>query len=254
MKNLEPCQFLEWDSTFFGVRIGQILKNSLDTETVRQIDKWSKNYRVDCLYLVTDADDSSTIRLAEDNGFHQVEIRILYESNLTGWDPDARQKSNQDVVIRNVRNTDIPQLQQIAKNSYQNSRWYFDPCFPEEKCQEFYQSWIKKSAEGGASFVLVADIDGEILGYISGNRQADHPEGSFELTAVKETSRRSGIGHELFASSLDWYIQHSVNRVIVNTQGRNLGTQRMIMRFGFLPFKVHLFYHRWMTDCAGKFP
>ena len=249
MTDHDPCQFLEWDSTFFGVRIGQVHKNSLDRETVDQITKWSNKNQIDCLYLVTDADDSLTIRLAEDNGFRLVEIRILYESNLSGWDPITRPKSNQDVVIRNVRIEDIPQLQEIAKNSYQNSRWYFDPCFPEAKCQEYYQLWIKKSAEGGASFVLVADNNGEILGYISGNRQSDIQEGSFELTAVKENARRSGIGHELFASSLDWYIQHSVKQVIVNTQGRNLGTQRMILRFGFLPYKVQLFYHRWITNC-----
>jgi GNAT superfamily N-acetyltransferase len=61
-------------------------------------------------------------------------------------------------------------------------------------------------------------------------------------------SRGFGIGHELFASGLDWYLREGVDRIFVNTQARNIPTQRMIQRHGFISKSVQLYYHKWFTD------
>jgi dTDP-4-amino-4,6-dideoxy-D-galactose acyltransferase len=247
-KITEPCQFLRWDSDFFGFRIARVYDRHLRATDLETIFAWCDSKSVDCLYFLADSDDASTIRLVEEYGFHLVEIRITYEGRLKNWHPETRPKANELLIIRDVQPEEIGILQEIAKNSYKDSRWYFDPRFNEKICQAYFQTWIKNSAEGNADFVLVAELEGELLGYISGNRDRHKPTGTFELTAVKEVSRGLGIGHELFASGLDWYLREGVDRIFVNTQGRNIPTQRMIQRHGFISMSVQLYYHKWFAE------
>ncbi len=244
----EPCQFLQWDSDFFGFRIARVCDRHLSAADLGMVFTWCDANSVDCLYFLADSDDAGTIRLVEEHGFHLVEIRITYEGRLKNWNPETRPKANKRLIIRDLQPEDIGTLQEIAKNSYKDSRWYFDPRFSDETCQAYFQTWIKKSAEGNADFVLVAELEGELLGYISGNRERHESTGTFELTAVKEVSRGLGIGHELFASGLDWYLREGVDRILVNTQGRNIPTQRMIQRHGFISKSVQLYYHKWFAD------
>jgi len=245
----EPCEFLEWDSEFFGYRIGRILRDHLDQKLIDSIIEWSALNQIDCLYFLAEADDIKTIRLAEDNNFRMVEIRTNYEWVLKNWNPEIKTRPTEKLLVRPVRSEDMNILQQISSYSYTDSRWYCDPCFPEEKCQLYFQKWIQKSAEEGDVCVLVAEIDGDILGYILGTRLKNKNEGAFELCAVRIDQRGQGIATELLISGLNWYVKAGIHRMTASTQGRNIKVQRTLLRQGFLLFSVQLYYHKWFTPC-----
>ena len=61
-----PAEILEWDTAFFGFRIARVLGGALTPESADEIDTWCAGERVRCLYLLCRADDTSTIRAAED--------------------------------------------------------------------------------------------------------------------------------------------------------------------------------------------
>jgi GNAT superfamily N-acetyltransferase len=245
----EPCLFLEWDTEFFGHRIARANGHLLDPARLSAILDWCQAHIIACLYFLASSDDPQTIRLAEDHGFRLVEVRIVLERWLKDWDPETRPRAAEDVLIRPVRAADIPILQDIARTSYVDSRYYFDRCFSEEKWQAYYATWVRKSCEGGAEMALVAEKDGEVVGYITGTLVTGKPEGVLELTGVRESARRSGVGHELFRSALDWYVRAGVEYVSVATQGRNIPTQRMILRHDFLTRSCQLYYHKWFNGC-----
>ncbi|MFC1878743.1 GNAT family N-acetyltransferase [Chloroflexota bacterium] len=246
----EPlCQFLDWDSQFFGYRIARARVNHLTPESAQAIQDWCMEQAIDCLYFLARSDKPATIRLAEDNEFQLVEIRLDFERKIEGWDPATRPRANPEIQVRPAQAQDIPTLQDIAANSYINTRYYFDERFPKSKCQELYRIWIKRSCEGNAQMALVAEMNGQIQGYISGYRSAGKPEGHFDLTGVRHDARRAGIGQELFRSGLDWYARASVEHILVTTQGRNIGTQRMIERNGFISRDCQLYYHKWFSEC-----
>ena len=245
----EPCIFLEWDTDFFGYRIGRVLGDQLDMKKIESIYAWSENNAIECLYFLANADDPDTIRQAEEHGFKLVEVRLNMERSLKNWDPSTRSKASQDVHIRSIKPEDIPILQEIAKNSYVDSRFYFDKCFSEEKWQSYYATWVKKSCSGGADLVLIAENDDEVVGYITGNITDHQTEGIYELTGVKPSARRAGVGQELFRSGLDWYKENGVDYVWLATQGRNIPTQRMIQRNGFITKSCQLYYHKWFQQC-----
>jgi dTDP-4-amino-4,6-dideoxy-D-galactose acyltransferase len=247
-KPVEPCLFLDWDTKFFGFRIAKTNANRLTPDLMVSVLDWCQVNTIDCLYFLTGSNDNQTIRLAEDNGFRLVEIRYTFEYWLKNWDPNSRLSASDRVAIRPVGDGDVPILQNIARFSYQDSRYIFDQNFSEEICQEYYATWIKNSCAGRAEMVLVAEANSKIVGYISGNRDKKQPEGRLELTAVLPEYQRHGVGQELFRSALDWYVRAGVDHITVETQGRNIKTQRMIQRHGFLSHSTHLFYHKWFTS------
>jgi len=239
------CQFLEWDSEFFGYRIARVNTHQLDPQSVEVVNDWCKSQEIDCLYFLANTDDPATIRQVEREGFNLVEVRLKFERKTAGWDPATRPKASEGIQIRPAKEDDIPILQDIATNSYINTRYYVDEHFSEEKCQELYRIWVKRSCQGHAQMALVAETDGQIQGYITGYRNPESTDGQFDLTGVRNEVRRSGIGHELFRSGLDWYVKSGVEYILVVTQGRNVPTQRMIQRYGFITRKCQLYYHKW---------
>ena len=245
---IEHCQFLSWDSDFFGLRIGKITEGTLSPSVIDAILAWSSANKIDCLYYIADSDDIQSIRLAEENGFRNVEIRISYELSLDGWDPDTRKIRNPDVHLRIARSDDMQILIDMSTDSFVNSRWYFDPDFPKDKTRAYYPIWIKNSVNGFADFVLVAELKGQVLGYISGNRGKDGLEGTLEIMAVRPEARGLGIGHELFSGGLDWHVRNGTKNIVTNTQGRNITTNRMLIRLGLIIKDVQIYYHKWFSN------
>lgn len=241
----ELCRFLEWDTQFFGRRIARLQANRLTPGRMEQALAWCAREAIDCLYFLADSDDPQTVWLAEANGFRLVEIRHTLERSLKDWDPAKRPHDAPGVHIREVRPEDIPTLQEIARTSYLDSRFYFDPHFGEAQWSAYYATWVEKSCTGGADLALAAEKDGKLVGYITGLVDPQTRQGIYELTGVRESERRAGVGQELFRSGLDWYVRHQVDYLSVVTQGRNIATQRMIERHGFLTRACQLYYHKW---------
>ena len=69
--------------------------------------------------------------------------------------------------------------------------------------------------------------------------------GSIGLIAVDASSQGSGLGGRLLVSALHYFRNHGMTSVTVVTQGRNLKSQRLYQRCGFLTQSVGLWYHHW---------
>ncbi len=244
-----PCTFLDWDSEFFGHRIARVNGTRLDPVFLQSVLDWCHEQAIECLYFLAESNDPQTVWLAGDQLFSLVEFRITLERSLKTWDPETRPRAaEEDVQIRFVEPQDIPALEEIAKTSYVDSRYYFDRNFSERNWQSFYATWVRKSCMGGADLALAAVKNGEVIGYITGLVDKENNTGIYELTGVRESARRSGVGQELFRSGLDWYVRNHVPSIWVATQGRNVTTQRMIQRHGFLTKSCQLYYHKWFKD------
>lgn len=244
--NEELCQFLEWDTEFFGRRIARVNGHRLDPSRAAAIQVWCEANAIDCLYFLAEGDDPQTIHLAEAEGFRLMEVRLIYDRSLKDWDPLTRPKAPAGISTRPARPEDVPALLPIARTSYVDSRFYFDSNFPEEQWQNYYATWVTKSCSGGAPVALVAEKDGEIVGYITGQIDKENPQtGIYELTGVAHEARQAGVGHELFRAGLDEFVRLGVTYVWLATQGRNIPTQRMVQRNGFATRACQLYFHKW---------
>jgi dTDP-4-amino-4,6-dideoxy-D-galactose acyltransferase len=249
MKDSEFCEFLQWDSDFFGFRIARIIGHRLTRRSLSEILEWAANESIVCLYFLSDFDDLETIRLAQAHEFQLVDIRIAFEIYLekrNGSFPTTAAKAK----IRPFRAEDIPILEAIAKSIYTATRFYFDPNFPRDKTEALYAAWIRRSCEGLSDQILVAELDGKIVGYIT-CKQLDETRGQIDLVGVAKQARGQGVGKALVQSALDWFNANNLQSVQVVTQGRNILAQQLFQSCGFFTHSVRLWYHKW-TPAHGS--
>ncbi len=243
MKPDSLCNYLDWDSEFFSRRIARVASNRLTEETLKGVLGWSEENSIDCLYFLADAADKESAALAASNGFRFVDIRTTYERPLAGDDSFGERAAE----IRKVLPEDVPALRSIAGVSHRDSRFYFDPGFSESACNALYETWIEKSCQGYANAVLVAEIEGRAVGYLSLHLDEGNT-GQIGLIAVGADTQGHGLGKKLINESLRWFASEGVGRVTVVTQGRNVIAQRLYQKFGFMLTSVEVWYHRWFQE------
>ncbi|MDQ2805855.1 MAG: GNAT family N-acetyltransferase [Chloroflexota bacterium] len=235
-------RYLPWDSDFFGYRIGRIGPTRLLPEMLTQILREGEAAGIECLYLLADPADVSTVRQAEDAAFRLVDLRVTLKTGVARSAP--QQEPQQNTIIRPVRFADIPALRAIAAVSYRDSRFYYDGHFSHERCAALYAQWIEQSCREAAAGVLVAERDARVVGYISCGRQGTRA-GQIGLVGVATEAQGLGIGSRLMIEAMRWFAAQEIEQVTVVTQGRNTQAQRLYQRHGFLTHSVELWYHRW---------
>jgi dTDP-4-amino-4,6-dideoxy-D-galactose acyltransferase len=243
------CEFLEWDSRFFDLRVGRMVASRLTPQMVTSAFEWAKAEGIDCLYLLADSDDPQTIALAEAHGFNFRDIRVTLECALPGILATAPTNVPREPV-RTARPQDIPALRSIAAESHRMGRFYSDPYFSDSRCDDLYQTWIEKSCKGYADTVLVVEHSGQPAGYLSCHL-SPAGRGTIGLVGVDSRAQRQGLGLRLVQASLRYFQENGMNLVTVVTQGSNCPSQRLYQFCGFRTQIVQLWYHRWFhRPCA----
>lgn len=242
----EPCEFLEWDSNFFGHRIARIRADCLTRESWEEIRQWCRRNEVDCLYFFANPDDRATLFFAAENRFVNVDIRFTFEKPLAQKSLDLSPLS-EGISIRPFRADDLSVLKNIAGKSHGDGRFYFDPRFAREKCAAFYETWIENSCNGMADAVWVAEYRGKPAGYLTGHLR-EGGEGNLGLLGVEEELRHRGVGGVLIRHALQWAREKGCDRMTVVTQGRNINAQRLFQKSGFLSRSLLLTFHYWLES------
>lgn len=236
------CEFLEWDSAWFGVRIGRVCGRHLSADVAAAVIRWADENRVDCLYLLVDAEHQSTIRLAEQHGFALVDLRIELVAPI-----HPNLEARPSGTIRPACDDDLPRLTAIARASHHNTRFYVDGRFDRARCDELYARWIERSVAGElADVVWVAEGEGAPCGYLAA-RAASAVEGCIGLVAVDGARRGSGFGTALLAAAKHWCAEQELSHLSVVTQGVNPAAIRFYERAGFTVRAVQFWYHRWSS-------
>lgn len=235
----DPCEILEWDSAFFGFRIARVRGSSLTPERVSEIDAWCGRRGVACVYFLSRSDDPATTRLAEDNGFHLVDIRMTFRCTPAAGPTDSFG------AVRPARPEDVPVLEAIARECYQDTRFFCDPKFPGRLSVSLYETWIRRSCEGFAEAVLVSEVEDGPVGYISCHLSGQPTAGRIGLVGVSSLAKGRGVGRTLVGRALEWFRAQGAREVFVVTQGRNYAAQCLYQRCGFLTHVVELWYHKW---------
>ena len=235
----EPCQFLEWDTAFFGRRIARVNGNRLDAAQADRVLAWCAEHQIECLYFLADSDDEATVRAVEARGFDFVDVRMTLER--TGTAPAMPSD------MRLSRAEDVPALKVMAATHHRNSRFYYDRHFLRAQVDAMYSIWIERSCDGTyADAVLVVERNGQPAGYVTCETQASN--GEIGLLGVGEAWQKQGVGMALVNGSLAWFGERGIETIEVVTQGRNINAQRLYQRGGFVTKQVQLAYHRWFES------
>jgi dTDP-4-amino-4,6-dideoxy-D-galactose acyltransferase len=230
----DPGHLLPWDTAFWGVRIGRVEKTTLTPERARAVDEWARANEIACVYFLASSADPPTAFAAAEAGWRLVDIRVELVHGLDESEKNALLPASED---------DLPELRAIARVSHRDTRFYADPRFADDRCDDLYGLWLERSLEGWAEVVLVA---GRVDGYVTCHVD-DRGRGSIGLIAVDERARGRGVGQDLVRGAVGWFSERGLRDAAVVTQGRNVAAQRTFQRCGFRTAAVDLWFHKWYS-------
>ena len=245
---VELCEKLEWDTTFWGFQVARVRGNILTSLLIEQIDEWCRQSEIGCLYFLARSNDANTVRIAEDSHFRLVDIRVTMEYSPQRSRQSSLARPESGIVVRESRPEDVNKLRDIARTCYRDTRFYVDPAFPTQMCDRLYETWIERSCEGFADAVLVAELDDQLVGYVTCHIGDNFRSGKIGLVGVSSEAKGRGVGQLLVSRALQWFESRGAQEVTVVTQGRNLPAQRLYQRCEFLTKAVELWYHKWYSN------
>jgi dTDP-4-amino-4,6-dideoxy-D-galactose acyltransferase len=234
------CELLPWDSEFFGVRVARI-RGDLTRAQIARADDWCRHQHVSVAYLLLPTERTPAIEVAEDLGFHCVDIRVVLASSRDRVSAPAQPSG----TVRPHQPSDTEALERIARNAHRDSRFYADPHFPRERCDALYATWIRRSCEAQEVTVLVAERDGDVAGYLTYRPDRGSATLIIELVGVAEDHRGHGVGAAMVGAGLGACLKSGAPRVEVATQGRNVGAQHLYQRAGMTTASVSIWLHKW---------
>ena len=220
------AELLSWDSEWWGVRIGR---------SVRLMDEWALDNTIGCMWLLIPARDQAEIHRAEQGGARMMDVRVMLEHDL-----HRLSASN----ARSYRPEHVEQIVQISRQAFRGlTRFYADPRFPDGRCDDLYENWIRDSVNGWVKEILVYELNGRVVGFVTLHLEVGHAW--IGLIAVHKMSRGVGIGAQLVAGALNWAAREGAERMTVVTQGCNIPAQRTFQRAGFVVCDTSVWLHKW---------
>jgi ribosomal protein S18 acetylase RimI-like enzyme len=145
------------------------------------------------------------------------------------------------VSIRTATRADVPALGRLGALLVRTHH-EFDPkrfIAPSPGTEQGYGSFLGSQLDEADVILLVAEQDGEVIGYsYAGVEGFDYmslrgPAGVLQDIVVDPVHRGRGIGRELLDATLAALKERAVPRVVLSTAEGNEAAQRLFTRAGF---------------------
>ena len=234
-----PVEFLPWDSDFFGFRIGRVLPGPFDAAA---IDNWRRSQHIRCLYYLAELGDIQSIHAAEKMGLRLMDIRTTFFLPL----PHPAH-INREILVRQAKPDDLPDLLSISTGIFCNARFYQDPNFSTRQVDQMYNRWLENHFFQSNTCVWVAEDEDGIHGFTSVETTPEKIV-RLSLTGVHPSARRRGTAKAIKNFIIDYYSQAGFSGLESITQGRNRSLISINFSFGFKLVHQQLWYHGWFND------
>ena len=238
------CKPLDWDSKHFNKKIAQVKKPILYLDDFKNVDHWSINNKIDCLYYLKDLSNSTKSDIEESNNFSLVDTRVEFNLNIENL--STEHEFGREIQVRSIGNQVKNELLAISDKNIINTRFYNDRNFESNLVKKMYRIWIKKSCENPSITVLTAEYKNKIVGFITfshGHRGISN----IGLVAIDKNYQRLGIGKSIMNECIHLCYKQKKTRISVATQLSNQPAIKFYERFGFKVFKKSNWYHKWYT-------
>ncbi|MEI8125638.1 MAG: GNAT family N-acetyltransferase [Parachlamydiaceae bacterium] len=261
------CRLLEWDTAFFGRRIGKIERCDLNAHNMQLAVDWAATHHIDCLYYCCAIDNDQAIRTAELYQFNLVDVKVEMTLELSKQEVS----NNKDIFVRPYRTGELAQLEAINDDIFENGRFYHDPEFSRDQASALYREWLRKSCECHAEVefrgfasdtgisllnsgetVFVAEYEHRIAGFITFHKE-NASTARIGIVGACSKTRRKGIGGALVAAMIKHYKDDVIRKIKVVTQGRNIAAQNLFQNQGFYVDSMSLWYHKWFNVFNNRF-
>lgn len=140
--------------------------------------------------------------------------------------------------IRMADDGDLDAIVVLNAALFQEDAGQRDPFMNLDWPQQEGHAYFSRHLKSEASCCLVADVNGEVVGYLVGYTRTPSslgtiPSAELESMFVRDGARYKGVGQRLIEAFLEWCREREVPRVAVTAYVANDGAVRFYERSGF---------------------
>lgn len=228
---------LPWDTEYFGVQSAKVVLNEklLSEDFIEVLNKTSNYDFITISNLHNNMENNQLVGLF--SKAFLVDVNVQFEMNI-----DNREGANYYQSQNYYPFND--QIIQIAKSSFNHSRFFNDPYLNKNQSKEIYTNWVKNSFDKNEKFFVVAGEENKILGFIlfSLNGKSDL---IIELISLDKSSQGMGIGTKLIQSVIAYSKENHLEKIKVGTQIDNIQAMNFYTKKGFNFSSKSSIYHYW---------
>lgn len=228
--------FLEWDSSFFGLRIGKaIVSTQKELEELSFLrDSLSEKY--DLIYIFAKNDITVPVP-----GSILVDRKVVYTMEIT-------EPSSLDGHLIEYKDQSVSEdLLNLALASGEYSRYKLDKHLPTNSYERLYTRWIEQSVNHSiASEVFCYMINGRPRGLITLKHDNDY--GDVGLVATDVECRGMGIGSAMLQYVKHFLFTKGVKTLNVATQFENKAACHLYEKAGFTVSSCTTVWHWWLNN------
>lgn len=226
---------LDWDSEFFGMRIGraEVSSEKDAVALVGQRDALKGDY--DLVYIFED----------HGLGFCLPKAKLVDEKVVYTLQDTSQSEFNNDVMIWDARQSVTEDLLHLALVSGKYSRFKLDNAFPKGSYERLYTRWIEQSVKlNMATEVFCYMHDDTPKGLITLDMK--NGRGTVGLVAIHEECQNQGIGSLMMRHVIHYALQCRCEKLSVATQLCNVPACKLYEKNGFVIESVTDVWHWWM--------
>lgn len=250
MSNLEringtnyECFFLGWDTDYFDVNSARVnLTGPIDDEGQDRIIDFCKDYEFVTITNINNVKENNYWIGTRTNAF-LADMNIQFMKIL---EDKPSYQDDKTYVVNNLSRND--QIVQIARESFQYSRFFNDPTLPEKQARNIYLHWTECAFGQENKYFVISEREGQIAGYILFSMDSDNI--IIELIAVDDKYQGQGIGKILIHTLELFVIDEGIKKIKVGTQVNNVSAAQFYSKLGFTYVSCASIYHLWMRNSA----
>ncbi|WP_312654106.1 GNAT family N-acetyltransferase [Proteiniclasticum sp.] len=236
-KNYE-CRSLQWDTDYFGVSSARVNINGIvDEHGQEEIIGFSKNYDFVTISNLDNIKENNHWIGNRTNAFI-ADMNIQFLKVLVDK-PDYQDEKT--YVVNSLSRNE--QIVDIARKTFNYSRFFNDPKLPKEQAKNIYLHWTECAFGQENKFFLISEREGNVAGYILFSIHED--SSVIELIAVDEKYQGLRVGKSLISKMESFVIEKGIQKIKVGTQVNNISAAQFYNAMGFKYVSCGSMYHLW---------
>lgn len=234
------------DTQRFGFKVAKI--NAWDNDISFILNDLRRN-GVKLVISKINCTDINLINTLEQSGFRIKDMQVAHRFNIKESFEAFTLPS--DIKIRDFQKEDLQTISDIVYEAFLGYGHYFaDDKLDKKQCAEIYPDWARKSCLGEipVSKVLVAEIDGEVAGFVpfTIHEQENLKFVIPDMTAISKHHRGKGIFPSLLKGGINWSAEINAAYLETNTLTSNPSAISAFAKVGFNIVNSFITLHNWL--------
>ena len=225
---------LEWDSQFFGFRVGDVFLEEDFSE--------SKVFNSDYFSFIQFRSRNWFEIISDTHSLSYTETKIIFNKIL-------KESNSLEEGIIDFDDSPLTDnsLYDLAYESGKYSRYKLDKKISEDRFKKLYQIWIENSINKSfASKIFYIKEKENILGFVTVKIKDN--EAQIGLIAVAPNAQGKGLGKKLLLKTENYCFENNLKTLQIPTQLENVSACKFYEKMGYQILEKIIIKHYWKNN------